>query len=119
MSEFTKDDYDAIVERIKAAGTSVDEAYNTASNAASTLCDVNQTMEYNPNITVVRNGNGDVIGYDYKYTSPSPSNDAAISVDSNNDHGSFGTATGGGGSTRGGGAGFGRSSNYAGTINTD
>lgn len=117
MSEFTKDDYDAIVERIKAAGTSVDEAYNTASNAASTLCDVNQTMEYNPNITVVRNGNGDVIGYDYKYTSPSPSNDAAISVDSNNDHGSFGTATGGGGYSAGGGAG--RSSNYAGTINTD
>lgn len=119
MSEFTKEDYDAIVERIKAAGTSVDEAYKTASNAASTLCDVNQTMEYNPNITVVRNGDGDVIGYDYKYTSPSPSNDTAINVDSNNDHGSFGTATGGGGYSVGGGAGLQRSSYYAGTVNTD
>lgn len=119
MSEFTKEDYDAIVERIKAAGTSVDEGYKAAANAASTLCDVNQTMEYNPNITVVRNGDGDVIGYDYKYTAPSPSNDTAISVDSNNDHGSFGTATGGGGYSNGGGAGRYRSSYYAGTVNTD
>lgn len=119
MSEFTKEDYDAIVERIKAAGTSVDEGYKAAANAASTLCDVNQTMEYNPNITVVRNGDGDVIGYDYKYTSPSPSNDTAISVDSNNDHGSFGIATGGGGYSVGGGAGRRRSSYYAGTVNTD
>jgi hypothetical protein len=119
MSEFTKEDYDAIVERIKAAGTSVDEGYKAASNAASTLCDVNQTMEYNPNITVVRNGGGEVIGYDYKYTAPTTPNDTAISVDSNNDHGSFGTATGGGGYSVGGGAGMHRSSFYAGSINTD
>lgn len=113
----TQEEYNVLIEQIKNAADSVNGEYEKTTNGASTLCDVNQYMEYNPNITVVRNGNGDVIGYDYKYTPPESPNIPALDVDSNNDSGLY--AEGGGGYSVGGGAGRNRSSYYAGTINTD
>lgn len=113
----TQEEYNALIEQIRNAADSVNGEYEKTTDGASTLCDVNQYMEYNPNITVVRNGNGDVIGYDYKYTPPETPNIPALDIDSNNDSGLY--AEGGGGYSVGGGAGRNRSSYYAGTINTD
>lgn len=113
----TQEEYQAVLDRITAASGDVDNSYKKASDSAATLCDVNQTMGYNPNVTIVRNKGGDVVGYDYKYTTPQLPNIPAMQQDSNIDSGLY--ATGGGGQTRGGGAGRYRSSEYAGTIIDD
>lgn len=113
----TQDEYNDLIEQIRNAANNVNGEYEKTTRDASTLCDVNQYMEYNPNITIVRNGDGDVIGYDYKYTPPETPNIPAIDVNSNNDSGLY--AEGGGGYSVGGGAGFRRSSYYAGTVITD
>ena len=112
-------DYMQAAQRIKDASPAVDNDYKQIGDAAATLCDINQTLVYNPNMTVVRNRGGDVIGYDYKYTSPIPPNGVAIDINSNNDTGTYGGVTGGGGTTSGGGAGRNRSSTYAGGVVTD
>lgn len=113
----TQEEYNSVLQRVADSLNDVDNEYKRTSSKASTLCDVNQTVNYNTNIQVVRNRGGNVVGYDYKYTTPSLPSIVGMQIDSNNDHGWY--ATGGGGSSRGGGAGRFQSSYYAGTVNTD
>lgn len=108
--------YDDVTAAISEGFDGSDVKYNEVGRAASTLCDVNSVASQVTNMTVVRNNNGDVIGYDYIYTGPDTPDTTAMGVDSNADSGSFGSATGGGGHTSGGGAGRFRSSTYAGEI---
>ena len=117
MSDYSS--YDEAIQAILDAQTDVDNKYKSIGNASSTLCDVNQTMLQIPDGSVVRNRGGEVIGYDYKYTTPQLPDIGIISVDSNTDSGSFGEHTGGGGHTSGGGAGRYRGSYYAGEVVDD
>lgn len=114
MSELSN--FEEVASEIEEGVSGSDTKYNEVGRAASTLCDINQIASQVTNMTVVRNNNGDVIGYDYVYTGPDKPDTTAMGVDSNADGGSFGTATGGGGHTSGGGAGRYRSSTYAGEI---
>ena len=100
------DDYMDAAQRIKDSSTAVDAEYKRVSDAAATLCDVNQTLVYNPDMTVVRNRGGEVIGYNYKYTTPTQPNPTSIDINSNNDSGSYGAERN-------------RSSTYAGGVVTD
>ena len=117
MSDYSS--YDEAIQSILDAQTDVDSKYKSIGNASSTLCDVNQTMQQIPDGSVVRNRGGEVIGYDYKYTTPKLPDIGIITVDSNTDSGSFGEHTGGGGHSSGGGAGRYRGSYYAGEVVDD
>ena len=117
MSDYTN--YDAAIQAIQDAQQAVDSKYKAIGDASSTLCDVNQTIIQVPDGSVTRNRNGDVIGYDYKYTTPELPDIGIIGVDSNTDSGAFPEASGGGGSASGGGAGRYRGSYYAGEVVTD
>lgn len=117
MSDYSS--YDEAIQAILDAQTDVDNKYKSIGNASSTLCDINQTMLQIPDGSVVRNRGGEVIGYDYKYTTPKLPDIGIITVDSNTDSGTFGEATGGGGHTSGGGAGRYRGSYYAGEVVDD
>lgn len=114
MSDYQS--FDDVTAAISEGFDGSDVKYNEVGRAATTLCDVNSIASQVTNMTVVRNNNGDVIGYDYIYTGPDTPDTTAMGVDSNADSGSFGSATGGGGHTSGGGAGRYRSSTYAGEI---
>ena len=105
VSDEKKQEYLDIISQAIDGADGADEGFQNVSKSASTLCDINQVVNYNPNMIVVRNGGGNVVGYDYKYNPPAPSNPDSLGVNSNNDTGSYGYATGGGGFTRGGGAG--------------
>lgn len=105
MSEFTKEDYEALLRQINDNYDGANAQYQKIDAAAQSLCDVNQMMVNMPNMTVVRDNGGNVIGYDYVYTGPANVNTDDMEVDSNSGGSSFGTASGGGGTTRGGGAG--------------
>lgn len=105
MSEFTKEDYEALLRQINDNYDGANAQYQKIDAAAQSLCDVNQMMTNMPNMTVVRDNGGNVIGYDYVYTGPADVNTDDMEVDSNSGGSSFGTATGGGVTTRGGGAG--------------
>lgn len=105
MSDFTKEDYEALLRQINDNYDGANAQYQKIDAAAQSLCDVNQMMVNMPNMTVVRDNGGNVIGYDYVYTGPADVNTDDMEVDSNSGGSSFGTASGGGGTTRGGGAG--------------
>jgi len=105
MSEFTKEDYEALLRQINDNYDGANAQYQKIDAAAQSLCDVNQMMVNMPNMTVVRDNGGNVIGYDYVYTGPADVNTGDMEVDSNSGGSSFGTASGGGRTTRGGGAG--------------
>lgn len=117
MSDYSS--YDEAIQAILDAQTDVDNKYKSIGNASSTLCDVNQTMLQIPDGSVVRNRGGEVIGYDYKYTTPKLPDIGIITVDSNTDSGTFGESEGGGGHSSGGGAGRYRGSYYAGEVVDD
>lgn len=117
MSDYTN--YDAAIQAIQDAQQAVDSKYKAIGEASSTLCDVNQTIIQIPDGSVTRNRSGEVIGYDYKYTTPELPDIGIIGVDSNTDSGAFPEASGGGGSASGGGAGRYRGSYYAGEVVTD
>ena len=90
ISEEKKQEYlDLIADVINNVDAAGDE-YKKVSRSASTLCDVNQAVSYNPNMSVVRNNGGVVIGYDYKRTKPTNPNTDALDVNSNNDTGFYG-----------------------------
>lgn len=115
----TQEEYQAVLDAIADAETDVDNQYKRVGDASSTLCDINNTISQINNMSVVYNRGGDVIGYDYVYTSPDIPDPSIIGVDSNADNGWY--ATGGGGSSGGGGAGRGRrnTSTYSGGVNTN
>lgn len=104
MSEQT-DAYKQIIDELIANYSGADTQYQKIDDAASSPCDVNQIVNNMPNMTLVRDNGGNVIGYDYKYTGPKSIDTTDMEVDSNSGGSSFGTATGGGGTTRGGGTG--------------
>lgn len=104
MSEQT-DAYRKAIEDIIVNYDGANDQYQKIDNAATSPCDVNQIVNNMPNMTVVRDNGGNVIGYDYKYTGPNNVDTTDMEIDSNSGGSSFGTATGGGGSTRGGGTG--------------
>ena len=109
--------YDTVLQALQDGGVVVDDKYKAIGDAATTLCDVNQTVSQIPDASVVRNRDGDVIGYDYKYTGPKLPDTGIMEVDSNTDNGWY--ATGGGGQSGGGGAGRYNGSYYAGQVVTD
>lgn len=111
MSDYSN--YDELVALINSALSEVNKKYENVGDAATTYCDINQIAK-SLNIQIVRDNNGNVIGYDHIYTYPTNPNIPAMGVDSNVDNGQYGTATGGGGSTRGGGAG-----RFAGSVYDD
>ena len=102
MSDYA--DYDAILEKIENAKTDTDAQYKRISDNSTSICDINNNISA-ANIAVVRNQGGDIIGYDYVYTYPNQPNTNDLAINSNSDTGIYGTATGGGGYTKGGGAG--------------
>ena len=115
----TREEYQAVLDAISDAETDVDNQYKKVGDASSTLCDINNTISQINNMSVVYNRGGDVIGYDYVYTSPDIPDPSIIGVDSNADNGWY--ATGGGGRSGGGGAGRERrnTSAYSGGVNTN
>lgn len=112
-------EYSEVVQGILDSLDDVDDKYKTIGDASTTLCDINNTVNQIPDSSVIRNVGGDVIGYDYKYTTPKLPDTEIMEIDSNTDSGMY--ATGGGGSSGGGGAGRGRHSTgkYAGTVNNN
>ena len=105
MSDYAN--YDAIVSALIRGQTDVTQQLQKVSDNAQSDCDINQLMQYS-NATIIRNNAGAIIGYDYNYTTPNEVDPNALVINSNNDHGEYGEAEGGGGFTRGGGAGRGR-----------
>lgn len=104
MSEQT-DAYRKVIEDLIVNYSGANEQFDKIDSAATSPCDVNQIVNNMPNMTLVHDNGGNVIGYDYKYTGPNNVDTTNMEVDSNSGGASFGTATGGGGTTRGGGAG--------------
>lgn len=90
VSEEKKQKYLDILSDILDNADAADEGFQKVNKGASTLCDVNQVVNYNPNMTVVRNNGGRVLGYDYKYTGPVSPNTDALDINSNNDTGAYG-----------------------------
>lgn len=109
-------DYSEVIQGIIDSLDDVNDKYKNIGDASSTLCDINNTVNLVPDSSVIRNVGGDVIGYDYKYTTPKLPDIGIMEIDSNTDSGMY--ATGGGGQSGGGGAGRGRHSTgkYAGTV---
>ena len=91
VSDDKKQEYLDVISRALENIEGSEEGFQQINRSASTLCDVNQVMNYNPNMSVVRNNGGVVIGYDYKYTGPKKPNTDALDVNSNNDTGYYGT----------------------------
>ena len=88
MSDFPN--YDAVLAAINNSSATMENKYESIGKAAATLCDVNNVVENIPNASVVRDNDGDVIGYDYKYTAPHDPEIHLMEVDSNTDHGYYG-----------------------------
>ena len=109
--------YQIALNAIESGKAAVNSTFKKVGDASPTLCDVNQKASQIQNMTVVRNKGGDVIGYDYRYTTPTQPDTSMMEVNSNTDNGWY--ATGGGGQSGGGGAGRYRGSNYAGSVNND
>lgn len=78
-----------------------------ATDTASSDCGVNNSINQISNMTVNKSMNGSVRGYSYNTTfkNPKGTGDSTPSNFDSTAYRSFGSATGGGGSTRGGGAG--------------
>lgn len=88
-----------------------DDPYAEVADIPNTDCDINAVLQNVKNIEVVTSVDGTVLGYDYKITTPQTPTETEqdiTDIDSNNQRPPFGYAQGGGGSTRGGGAGRGR-----------
>lgn len=98
MSDYSN--YDELVGRINDNLPASDAQFGKVSDAASSDCDINIILNNYPNMEVVKNNAGEVIGYDYVHTYETSPNTEEMSIDSNTDSGRFG-----GGKTRGGGAG--------------
>ena len=98
MSDYSN--YDELIGRINDNLSASDAQFGRVSDTASSDCDINVTLSGFPNMEVVKNNAGEVIGYDYVHTYESTPNTEEMAIDSNTDSGRFG-----GGQTRGGGAG--------------
>lgn len=109
--------YQAALNAIESGKAAVDSVFKKAGDASSTLCDVNQRASQVQNMTVVRNRSGEVIGYDYRYTTPTQPDTSMMEINSNSDSGMY--STGGGGQGSGQGAGRYSGSNYAGSVDND
>lgn len=109
--------YRAALNAIESGKAAVDSVFKKAGDVSPTLCDVNQRASQVQNMTVVRNKGGEVIGYDYKYTTPQSPDTSMMEINSNSDSGMY--ATGGGGQSGGGGAGRYNGSQYAGSVVSD
>lgn len=99
MSDYSN--YDDLISRINENLSASDAQFEKVSDRASSDCDINITLNNYPNMKVIKNNAGEVIGYDYVHTYQSAPDTEEMSVDSNTDSGRFF----GGGQTRGGGAG--------------
>ena len=109
--------YQAALTAVESGKAAVNSVFKQVGEASPTLCNINQKASQLQNMTVVRNKGGDVIGYDYKYTTPQLPDTSMMEVNSNTDTGLY--ATGGGGQSGGGGAGRFNGSKYAGSVVTD
>ena len=114
MSEQTNA-YKKVIEDLIVNYSGANEQFDKIDNAATSPCDVNQIVNNMPNMTLVRDNGGNVIGYDYKYTGPNNVNTTDMEIDSNSGGSSFGTATGGGDTLSSRGTGAGR---YVGHFNS-
>ena len=92
------------------------DMFRKIANNATTKCDVNAIAQQLQYVKVVTNVAGDVIGYDYTYTTPQNQDTPVNAIDSNTQSGEYPEATGGGGFSRGGGAGRDRTARYPGTM---
>lgn len=99
MSDYSN--YDELIGRINDNLSASDAQFERVSDTASSDCDINITLNGFPNMEVVKNNAGEVIGYDYIHTYESTPDTEEMAIDSNTDSGRFF----GGGQTRGGGAG--------------
>lgn len=91
MSEQT-DAYKQVIDDLIANYSGADTQYQKIDDAASSPCDVNQIVNNMPNMTLVRDNGGNVIGYDYKYTGPNSINTTDMEVDSNSGGSSYGNS---------------------------
>ncbi len=88
-------EYSEVIQQIIDNYDGANGQYQKIDNAAESNCDLNQMVEVMPNMSVVRNRGGEVIGYDYVYTGPADPNTADMEVDSNSGISTFGGVVGG------------------------
>lgn len=107
MSDTTtiSENYQRTVSNIIEAAPEVDSQFEKVNNASFSACDSNTIIENTPQMELVHDNGGRVVGYDYYLTLKEKPDTDAMQMNSNVDTGEYGSATGGGGSTRGGGAG--------------
>lgn len=91
MSEQT-DAYRKVIEDLIVNYDGANGQYQKIDDAASSPCDVNQIVNNMPNMSLVRDNGGNVIGYDYKYTGPNSVNTTDMEVDSNSGGSSYGNS---------------------------
>ena len=88
-------EYSDVIQQIIDNYDGANGQYQKIDNAAESNCDLNQMVSVMPNMTLVRNRGGDVIGYDYIYTGPAEPNTSDMEVDSNSGISTFGGVVGG------------------------
>ena len=107
MSDTTtiSENYQRTVSNIIEAAPEVDSQFEKVNNASFSACDSNTIIENTPQMELVHDNGGRVVGYDYYLTLKERPDTDAMQMNSNVDTGEYGSATGGGGRTKGGGAG--------------
>ena len=107
MSDTTtiSENYQRTVSNIIEAAPEVDSQFEKVNNASFSVCDSNTIIENTPQMELVHDNGGRVVGYDYYLTLKEKPDTDAMQMNSNVDTGEYGSATGGGGRTKGGGAG--------------
>ena len=97
MSDFTKEDYEALLDKIHGYYNDNNaDVFQKVGDNSQSPCDINQlAAAVGANVTITRDLNNNVIGYDYQYRQPNQPDSTAMSVNSNSDEGLYGVGRGG------------------------
>ena len=97
MSDFTKEDYEALLDKIHGYYNDNNaDVFQKVGDNSQSPCDINQlAAAVGANVTITRDLNNNVIGYDYQYRQPNQPDSTAMGVNSNSDDGLYGVGRGG------------------------
>lgn len=97
MSDFTKEDYEALLDKIHGYYNDNNaDVFQKVGDNSQSPCDINQlAAAVGANVTITRDLNNNVIGYDYQYRQPNQPDSTAMGVNSNSDEGLYGVGRGG------------------------